>query len=368
VLPKGHSLLVVGPTQVGKTSAIVVPAVLRWPGPLVVTSVKRDVCERTEAWRATLGTVVALEPGRSDGATFDPLEGVTGHRAALAAARDLASAAFTKVSAETEFWNVLAVKLLGALFALVRESGGTIYDVVAALGDRRYEDPACTARESSVAAALAALRDHEPRTADAVATTAEALLAPWQLRQPLAAIGSLLTGANTLYLVAPRHEQRRYATLFAGVLARVIADQQASREAGDGAELLLVLDEAAAVAPLEDLDQLAATGSGIGITLVTVFQDFAQIEARWGDRAATIVNNHATRLVLGGLVDPRVDRYLPELSPKDHGVTLRRWPRGTGALISGHRPKLTVCLVPWWRSRLTRKRAKLTSPVVTMHR
>ena len=42
-LDRGHSLLVVGPTQAGKTSSLVVPAILGWNGPVVVTSVKNDV-------------------------------------------------------------------------------------------------------------------------------------------------------------------------------------------------------------------------------------------------------------------------------------------------------------------------------------
>ena len=66
----------------------------------------------------------------------------------------------------------------------------------------------------------------------------------------------------------------------------------------------MVLDEAAQLAPLHDLDQLAATASGQHITLMTVFQDFSQIQARFGERAATVVNNHRCRVVLAGLSDP----------------------------------------------------------------
>jgi type IV secretory pathway TraG/TraD family ATPase VirD4 len=51
------------------------------------------------------------------------------------------------------------------------------------------------------------------------------------------------------------------------------------------------------VGALDDLDQLAATVAGDLVTLVTVVQDFSQLEGRFGARAGTIVNNHATRLV-----------------------------------------------------------------------
>ncbi len=42
-----------------------------------------------------------------------------------------------------------------------------------------------------------------------------------------------------------------------------------------------MLDEAANVAPIPDLDALASTGAGQGIQLVTVFQDIAQVNARY---------------------------------------------------------------------------------------
>lgn len=343
-LSRGHSLLVVGPTQSGKTTSLVIPTVRRWPGPVVVASVKRDVWAGTAPWRERWGQVRALEPASPEGLTFNPLEGVRSHREALDAARDLAHGAAGRATAESEFWNALATKLLGALFAAAVESGGTIYDVVATLEDRRYLEFEFPARAPSVRAALASFRQHEPRTADAVATTAEALLAPWQLPQPLAALDQAVSGDHTLYLVAPRHEQRRYERLFSGVLARLIAAQQRRHDEGTARPLLVVLDEAAQVAPISDLDQLAATGAGLGVTLLTVFQDFAQIEARWGERAATIVNNHATRLVLGGLEDPRAPRYLSALAPAKDERPLREWPRGTAALVVAHRPRCRVHL------------------------
>ena len=67
-----------------------------------------------------------------------------------------------------------------------------------------------------------------------------------------------------------------------------------------------MLDEAANIAPLPDLDVLASTGAGHGVQLVTVLQDLAQAHDRWGrDRADTIVNNHRAKLLGAGLTDER---------------------------------------------------------------
>ena len=55
------------------------------------------------------------------------------------------------------------------------------------------------------------------------------------------------------------------------------------------------------IAPLPNLDGLASTAAGQGVQLVTVVQDLAQMRARWGDRAATIVNNHRAKIVGPGI-------------------------------------------------------------------
>jgi type IV secretion system protein VirD4 len=358
-LARGHSLLVVGPTQVGKTSGIVVPAILRWSGPLVVTSVKRDVVELTSQWRAAQGPIVNIEPGHRDGATWDPLEFLRDYHDALGVARDLVVGERARASAESEFWNALAVKVFAGLALRTKQRGEDVFDLLADVERREGFDDLQPTSDSDANRTLRSLASHEPRTTDAVMTTVEAMLTPWQRRQPLAQLAGVLD-AGTVYLVAPRHDQRRYEGVFRGVLASLVSEQHRRVDAGTAAEVLFVLDEAAAVAPLEDLDQLAATGRGLGITLLSVFQDFAQIEGRWGERAATIVNNHSTRLVLGGLLDPRVTTYLPELAPSDErSAPLRMWPTGSAALISGRRALLRTRLRPWWKSRSLRRRVNV---------
>src|SRR5665213_676585 len=82
------SVLIVDPTQVGKTSSLVIPALLRWDDALGVTSVKNDVIATTKEWRARVGEVQVLEPGRDGGLTWNPLEGVRTLRHAFRVARD----------------------------------------------------------------------------------------------------------------------------------------------------------------------------------------------------------------------------------------------------------------------------------------
>jgi type IV secretion system protein VirD4 len=199
---------------------------------------------------------------------------------------------------------------------------------------------------------------------------------------------ALLDGDNTLYLCAPAHEQRRLRPLFSGLVTRVIetAYDGAARRGGLlDRPLLVVLDEAANVAPLAELDVLASTAAGHGIQLVTVWQDLAQLTARYGPRAGTVVNNHRAKLFLSGIADPGTLEHASMLigeaeqpvasTTVDRGRSagsttlsathrrlvpadaLRRLSPGTGVLISGHLPPVRLTLRPWYRHPELRRRA-----------
>lgn len=361
VLEPRSSLLVVGPTQAGKTSSLVVPSLLRWSGPAVVTSVKRDVVAATSRWRESLGRVQILEPGRDEGLTWNPLEGVDSMRHALRVARDLTSPSSGR--GDTEFWNSLAAKLVAALIVCAAGTSRTIFDVAAVVEDRDFDSWLDGAGEAGDL--VRSFLTHEAKTLDGVLTTAETMLLPWRFAQPLAGVRSVAHGSDTLYLCAPRGELRHYEPLFRGALRTVLEEQQRLVDEGRQRRLLLLLDEAATVAPLDDLDQLAATLSGLDVTLVTVVQDFAQLTARWGPRAATIVNNHAARVVLAGLSDPSVRNYLPELVDTANGpaTPLRLGNPGTARVVAGGRPVATVRLSPWWTNRRLRTRGERVGSV-----
>jgi len=351
------SLLIVGPTQVGKTSALVVPALLRWSDALVVTSVKSDVVATTRRWRSSLGDVQVLEPGKEDGLTWNPLEQVHSLRHALRVARDLTIG--PRTHGDTEFWNSLATKLVASLFVMAVQRSLSIFDVAAVIERRDFDSWLARGVTSDASELLRTFLEHEPRTLDSVLTTAETMLLPWRFRQPLASVRSVVAGSNTLYLCSPRAEQQHYEALFRGALRMVLEEQQRLVDEGRQRRLLLVLDEAATVAPLDELDQLAATVSGLDVTLVTVVQDFAQIVARWGARAPTIVNNHTTRVVMGGLADATVGKYFPELIVRKDDlrtVPLRQHAPGTALVVAGRRPVFKVRLRPWWRHRRLRAR------------
>ena len=74
--------------------------------------------------------------------------------------------------------------------------------------------------------------------------------------------------------------------------------------------LLLLLDECANIAPIPNLAEIASTGAGQGVQLLSVFQDMAQVSSRYGRRASTIVNNHRAKVFGTGISDAETLNYV----------------------------------------------------------
>jgi type IV secretion system protein VirD4 len=402
----GHSLMVLGPTQSFKTTGLAVPALLEWHGPVVAASVKGDLVHDTVAWRRRQGSVWVYDPTGSSGrepARWSPLTAADSWTGARRVAEGLVEAGRTSTGGLTDgdFWYATAAKLLGPLLLAAAVSGRTMADVVRWVDEQETDEvlgALDAAGEWQAVQALQATWNRDQRQRSAVYTTAETVVEVFA--DPAVADSArpgtgeidpdaLLGGNNTLYLCAPAHEQRRLRPLFAGLVTRVIeaAYDRAARDRHPlDPPLLIVIDEAANVAPLAELDVLASTAAGHGIQLVTVWQDLAQLSARYGARAGTVVNNHRAKLFLSGIADPATLDHASQLigeceqpvasTTVDRGRTaasttttstyrrlapadaLRRMPPGTGVLISGHLPPVRITLRPWYRDGGLRRRSE----------
>jgi type IV secretory pathway TraG/TraD family ATPase VirD4 len=402
-----HSVLIFGPTGSFKTSACVIPQILEWSGPLVATSVKPDVLRATLAARARKGEVLVLDPlGASGlaGAQWTPLASCGTWAGAQQTAVQLANAIEQTPTEEQRpehrFWKTMGTKFLAPLLFAAATKGLGMAEVLHWLDTREDQEVNDILEGTGVRPAVDAWASSQSRTdraVDSLYATAEEVLHVYA-NQRVAAftdghaldLDYFLSGDNTIYLYAPAHQQRLLRPLFETITQQVVAAaQEKAARSPDGMlapRLGLFLDEAGNCAALSELDVLATTARGQGIQLVTVWHDKSQLEARYGPKASTILNNHRAKLFLSGLADlsalelgakligerQTVDRarstgwdgrhsvnegvgYRPLLPIED----LRRLRPGEGVLVYGHLRPTPIRLRPYHTRAEQRRRARV---------
>ena len=396
------SVLLIGPTRQGKTTDFIIPAVLEHNGPVIVTSTKNDIPLYTAAYRQRKGKVYIYDP---TGATnlhdtnWTPLATCKGDaRRSYKVAKWMAEGLKKEGAggdADWSHWADKAARLAGACFF----AAATLDQPISIV--RHWID---TSAEKEIAIALKMIVDQGLAPMDEVKIAVENLMSVkkcpekekgsiysttgrlFEIFVQKAPEASALTndldpkeflsGANTLYLIAPTNDQKQVAALFTGQI-QTIVDQAYSLAAKSPKQrieppLLLALDEAANVAPLKDLPAIASQGLSQGIILISVFQDIAQMEEIYGKTGArTILNNHTCKIVLPGLGDPESARTICELAGgevaaektrSDSGSNsytereralltpdqLRQVPRGKALVIMGGKRPFYVSQRSWW--------------------
>jgi type IV secretion system protein VirD4 len=392
-----HSVLVFGPTGSYKTSALVIPGVLEWSGPLVATSVKPDLLRATLAHRARLGQVLVIDPLGASGvqaAKWSPLASCSTWAGAQQMAVMLANAIEQTPTEEQRpehrFWKTMGTKFLAPMLFAAATKGLGMSEVLHWLDSREDQQVKDILAAAGVPAATDAWESSQYRTdraVDSLYATAEEVLHVYGNQLVAAStdghdldLDSFLSGNNTIYLYAPAHQQRLLRPLFETITQQVVAAaQERAARSPDGMllpRLGLFLDEAGNCAALSDLDVLATTARGQGIQLVTVWHDKSQLEARYGTKASTILNNHRAKLFLSGLADLSAlelgarligDQALTERnrsmgSDGRHSLNestsyrpllpvedLRRLRPGEGVLLYGHLRPVPIRLRPFYQ-------------------
>lgn len=371
--PRLRSKLVLAPSGAGKTPRVVVPDLLRHDGPAVVTSIKSDVRELTQASREARGQVWVFDPSNpTTSARWSPLAHINTWADALDASRWIQESSKADSSGgvqDREFWDAQARLLLAPLLYLAARSGRTMSDVAELVVDGQET-------ESFVTNQLADLPETGPRihwarftglehkTKSSVMITAATILEAWTHPRVAETVNvlagdhdaldldRLLDGSNTLYLVSPASEQEMftpiYETLINAITMRV--EKAADRGIALNPPLLLALDEAANIAPLRKLDYLASAGAGQGILVLSVWQDEGQIESIYGPaKARTIRANHYATVYLPGIQDHQTLMHLSDQIGRDSmrqtSTSTNR--DGTSTTISHH--ELDVAPPSWLR-------------------
>lgn len=384
----------------GKTSGLAIPAILRAPGPVLLTSNKaaRDAFTATLDERAGVGTVWTLDPQQIAHAPQAMWWDILADAHDLAGARRLAGhfvTASVDESSAGDFWSTAAANTLTALFLAAARDGRPITDVLAWLAspaDRTPLDLLQDAGLDGVATQLQGTVAGAVETRDGIFETARqyasCLLDP-DIASWVTPPGGLVkvrefkpeafaTSKDTLFLLSKDGGGSASAIIAAAADAVMRAAViQAERDGGRlDAPLLAILDEAANVCKIADLPDLYSHLGSRGVIPITILQSYRQGVRVWGEAGMDALWSAATiKLVGSGIDDADFADKLSRLvgdhdvrtvsvstseSGKSTSISMRQervlpadairaLPKGSALLLAtGVRPAL-LDLKPWYR-------------------
>jgi type IV secretion system protein VirD4 len=403
-----HAVMVLGPPRSGKTSSVVIPAMLAAPGAAVSTATKQDVLAATWRSRAQLGQVWLFDPSGEQNALPREIRRLSWSPVAAAAAWDAALLMARAMSATTSpgrgttnepHWRERSAALLAPLLLAANLSQLPIAEVLRWVL-RQDLGPAGLALEDHEAHiandVLVGIAKTDGRERSSIFSATAGVLAAYNADGTRRAAATtnfdasrFAASADTIYITAPAHKQALCAPLVVGLLEQIRHATYARAASGATTPpVFLCLDEVANIAPIHDLPALVSEAGGQGLHVMACLQDLSQARERWGEAAADgFLSLFQTKLILNGVADGRTleaislalgeyDRQLvsytrgrsqteqlfPPPGTASESVTyhtqrhrtlppgeIARLPKGRGLLLRGTHWGL-LRLTPWYRT------------------
>ncbi|MGI8429280.1 MAG: type IV secretory system conjugative DNA transfer family protein [Solirubrobacteraceae bacterium] len=316
-----RAVLLLGPPRSGKTSGVIIPAVLAHTGPAIVTSTKPDVARATARARARDGRVWVFDPTGSsrppagvEQLRWSPVTSALTWDGAVVIARAMTVTVGTGTT-DRSHWANRAQALLAPLLHAAAVHGKEMDTVVDWVMRHELDEPGILLedpRANRLAfGSLLGLLNTEDRERSSVFSAAADALQAYTSEGALMTAGdpnfdpaAFIAGGDTVYIWAPAEEQDAVAPVVCGLLAEVRrATYRAHAADGLPHPVLFALDEVANIAPLQELPQIASEGGGQGLTLLAALQDLSQARARWGKAADGFLTLFGAKLLLPGIAD-----------------------------------------------------------------
>lgn len=366
-------IAVLAAPRTGKSSGLVIPAILEHEGPVITTSVRTDVAEHTINRRRALGRVWVWDPFGETTDTWDLLQGCEDWEHALLVARWLGHARKVGEGITQDYFDEEAEGLVApylhaaALTADVTAAG--VYRWILERDDTTADEILTDAGAQDARDRLKAVYAYTERQRDGIIGTAAVQLKayghPAASRTARRGDGmtpqALFKGPNTLYIVAGRDHQQLLAPLVVTMISSLmfsLSERENQTGRGLWPPTLFALDETASIAPLQDLPQMLATSLGAGGRFMTVWHSVAQMRRHFGaDAAAEILALSQAKVFMGSITDDDTRAEIVKIlgqrqqrdglngtQPPGRGVdvmsaqALQRTSTGEGLLIHGDLP------------------------------
>ncbi len=316
-----RAVLLLGPPRSGKTSGVIIPAVLAHAGPAIVTSTKPDVARATARARARDGRVWMFDPtGASslpaglEQLRWSPVSSALTWDGAVVIARAMTVTVGTGTT-DRSHWANRAQALLAPMLHAAAVHGKEMETVVDWVMRHELDAPGILLEDQRASrlafGSLLGLLNTEDRERSSVFSAAADALQAYTSEGALTTASdpnfdpaAFISGSDTVFIYAPADEQAAVAPVVCGLLAEVRRATYRAHAAGQLAErVLFALDEVANIAPLQELPQIASEGGGQGLTLLAALQDLSQARARWGKAADGFLTLFGAKLLLPGIAD-----------------------------------------------------------------
>lgn len=321
-----HAVLVLGPPRSGKTSCVVIPALLACSGAAVSTSTKQEVMAATVSTRSQIGEPWLFDPtGSIDQAGvrrchWSPVAAASSWDGALLMARAMTGAAPAGRGTQHEqHWSERAAALLAPLLCAANLSGQPVAAVLGWVLRADLDEPGRILEEHDVRMAcdvLVGIAKTDGRERSSIFSATAGVLAVYNsdaARQTGRHVNfdadRFVDSQDTLYICAPAHHQAICAPLVVGLLEQIrhaaYRRHQQQRER-DGRPVFFCLDELANIAPIPDLQALVSEAGGQGVHVLACLQDQSQARERWGESVADgLLTLFQSKLILTGVSDTR---------------------------------------------------------------
>jgi len=308
----------------GKTSGLAIPAMLRAPGPVLLTSNKAagDAYTATLDARAKVGTVWTMDPQQIAHADREMWWDILADAKDLAGAHRLAGhfvSASVDEGNQGDFWSTAAANTLTALFLAASHDDRPITDVLAWLASPADRTPVDTLQDAgldAVAAQLQGTVSGAVETRDGIYETARQYaaclldpdIAAWVTPHPELPQfrpADFATTRDTLFLLSKDGGGSASALIAAAADAVMRASViQAERSGGRlDAPCLAILDEAANVCKISDLPDLYSHLGSRGVIPICILQSYRQGVRVWGEAGMDALWSAATIKVIGSGID-----------------------------------------------------------------
>ncbi|MER5890450.1 TraM recognition domain-containing protein [Streptomyces sp. NPDC001941] len=327
-IPYEETVLIVAPPREGKTSQLIMPWILDFPGSVLATSSKTDVLYATAKSRERYGPVMVLDP---TGLSNWPLQlqwaitdGCEDFTVARKRAETLTGTAKSDEGTKNGGYFVMNAQMLMTCWlhaaALDGLSGMDILRWATSPTERQPVDILASHGQENLARALAAQHAAAPEERSASWRTAEQSILALYDHKVAAIFGKSardeknfsitkwLTEGGTVFLIGEEDEGSSLAPALAAFsraildTAKVIAARMPNGRLDPPFGLLG--DELANVAPLPQIPSLMSVSGSQNIFMVAVLQNLAQAHERWGEQGVRKMAAAATiKIILGGVSD-----------------------------------------------------------------